>query len=451
MKRIILILSLLLAVSGLSAQQNDAIAKAMDSYDYETALTLIARQHKSSIPLLYQKSKALRGLSLNAEALATYQEIISADSTQLRAYIEAADCCRSLAKSKQALQYYRQALSLSPGNKYVRIQQIRLLLALQDYREALGESSLLTETDSSLIALHLQAQSFEGMQELLPAMGCYYNIQAKYPSDYLAAAKLGAMNIAAGEYGEAIAATEKYRALDSTNIVVNQQNALAYCMNKEYPKAIQRYKALTNQGDSTFYTCYYLGVSYYATQQFYEAHDILEVALRYDPQKVDLLYYLGRACSKTSWKKQGVEYLQKAIDLSIPTDSTMNRLYNGMADCYKMAQMYKEQIATLRERYEKYDKQNHRLLYSIAFVYYYSLQDKKNTERYLEAFLKTRPKEPAPKSDKGNNEEALGGLVLDESNYYNAAEKWLKDLQNKKKVDEFFQNGTQPSSPPISF
>ena len=55
----------------------------------------------------------------------------------------------------------------------------------------------MTEKDSSAIALHLQAQSFEGMEEFLPATGCYYNIQEKYPDDYLAAAKLGALNIAA--------------------------------------------------------------------------------------------------------------------------------------------------------------------------------------------------------------------------------------------------------------
>ena len=113
----------------------------------------------------------------------------------------------------------------------------------------------MTEKDSSAIALHLQAQSFEGMNELLPAAGCYYNIQEKYPADYLAAAKLGAINIAASYYDEAIEATEKYRKIDTTNIAVNRQNALAYCLKQDYPTAIRRYQYLVNQGDSTFHTC----------------------------------------------------------------------------------------------------------------------------------------------------------------------------------------------------
>lgn len=70
----------------------------------------------------------------------------------------------------------------------------------------------------------------------------------------------------------------------------------------------------------------------------------------------------------------------------------MTRLYIGMTDCYKMAQMYKEQIASIKKRYQQYDKQNHKLLYDMAYIYFYDLKDKKNAERCLEAFLKHVPK-----------------------------------------------------------
>lgn len=436
MKRLLLLL-LLCPTTLLLAQHTDHIQEAMANYDYETALSLIAAK-KPTTPLLLQKGKALRGLGLNTEALSTYQEIITNDTTNSRAFIEAAECCRTLAKSNQALEYYERALDLNPENKYVRIQYINLLLSLQKFRDALGESSLMTEKDSSAIALHLQAQSFEGMGEPLPAAGCYYNIQEKYPSDYLAAAKLGAINIAGSYFDEAIEATEKYRQIDTTNIAVNRQNALAYCLKQDYPTAIRRYEYLVNQGDSSFHTCYYLGISYYAVEKYYEAHDLLEVARKYDPENVNLLYYLGRACAKTSWKKQGVEYLEKAINLSIPKDSSMTRLYIGMTDCYKMAQMYKEQLASMKERYQKYDRQNHKILYDMAHLSFSALKDKKSTERYLEAFLKTRPKDDKTEQAKLNEK---GELVLGMANYYNAAANWLKDLKSKQKIEDFFQNG----------
>lgn len=52
-------------------------------------------------------------------------------------------------------------------------------------------------------------------------------------------------------------------------------------------------------------------------------------------------------------EKEGRRLSGKAIDLSIPKDSSGIRLYIRMTDCYKMAQMYKEQIASIKERYQQ--------------------------------------------------------------------------------------------------
>lgn len=446
MKKVfIFFLCLCACYSTLPAQNANAIQEAMANYDYEKALLLIDRE-EPTIPLLHQKGKAFKGLGNNLKALEVFRQIIAQDSLNARAYIDAAECCKSLFKHKQASKYYQKALDLNPDNKYARIQYINSLLTLQRYQEALGESSLFTEKDSSAVALHLQAQSFEGTEQFLPAVGCYLAIQEKYPDDYLSAAKLGSLFIAGEYYDEAIKATENYRKIDSTNIAVNRQNALAYCLIKDYDTAIKRYEYLVNQGDSSFHTCYYLGISYYAKENHYAAHDILEVARKYDPDNVNLLYYLGRSSSKTSWKKEGVEYLEKAIDLSIPKDSAMMRLYIGMADCYKLAGMYKEQVNILKERYQKYERSNHRLLYDIAYIHYLHFQDVPNTIRYLEAFLKTRPKDEkqsAPQVNK-KGEVEVDGLTA----YYNSAENWLNDIRKKQKTEDFFR-GKAPMPVPV--
>lgn len=85
----------------------------------------------------------------------------------------------------------------------------------------------------------------------------------------------------------------------------------------------------------------------------------------------------------------------------------MTRLYIGMTDCYKMAQMYKEQLVSMKERYQKYDRQNHKILYDMAHLCFSALKDKKSTERYLEAFLKTRPKEDKTEQAKLNEKGEL--------------------------------------------
>ena len=390
MKPLFLIFCLCLSPLLMGQNQNK-IQEAMANYDYETAVELINKE-PPTIPLLMQKAKALKGIGSNAEALRSIRQVIAEDSTNQQAHIEAAECCKAMAKYNDALDYYRKAISLNPKNKYARLQFINLLCNTKNYAEAFGESSMMSETDSSAVVLHLQAQSLEGMQQILPAIGCYEVIQDKYPDDYLAAAKLGNLNIVAGYPEYAIQATERYRERDSTNLIVNQQNALAYC----------------------------------------EAHACFSKLQQEMEENPNLLYYLGRCCAKTSWKKEGIEHLEKAIELTIPKDSTMIRLYKGLVDCCKLAQDTPKQIQALRELY-KYDKTNHKLLYDIAWNYSYQLKDNKSAERYLQAFLKTRKanaRKEEPVSEKGE-------LVLGLENYYNAAENWLKDLQKEK----FFKEG----------
>ena len=367
-----------------------------------------------------------------------HRQIIAGDSLNQRAFIEAAECCKQSAKYQDALKYYQKAIDIHPDNKYVRIQYISLLCNLQQYEEAFGESSVLAETDSSAVILHLQAQSLEGRTGFLDAaLGCYHVIQDKYPDDYLAAAKLGQIYNAMQFYEYAIEATEKYREADTTNVVVNRQNAQAYCLSGDYPMAIKRYEYLVGQRDSSFHTYYYLGVSYYATEKFYEAHDMLEIARKYDPENVNLLYYLGRACAKTSWKKQGIEYLETAIDLSLPKDSAMTRLYKGLRDCCRLGREPAKAIQAAKDQY-KYDKTNHKLLYDIAIDYLF-MKDNKNATHYLEVFLKTRPKDTKETAIEINKK---GEVEVNMEYYYRSAMETLKKLKQKAKEEDFFKNGT---------
>lgn len=429
---------LFLCISSSLPAQNKLIQEAMGNYDYETAIALINKE-KPTVSLLFQKGKAQKGLSRNAEALNTFRQVIAETPDNPLPFIEAAECCKILTKNKEALKHYQQALDLNPNNKYVRLQYISLLCTEHQFEEAVGETGVLTETDSSLVVLHLQAQATEGMMKSIDAaLGNYILIQDKYPDDYLCAAKLGSIYNSMKLYEDAIEATEQYRQIDSTNVIVNRQNALAYCLSEDYSTAIKRYEALTTQGDSTLLTCYYLGVSYYAKEKYYEAHDILETIVEENPDNVSLLYYLGRACSKTSWKKEGVKYLEQAIDLSIPKDTAMIRLYKGMADCYKMANMFQSQIGAMKALYS-YDTNNHKLWYDMASVYNFQLKDKKSTERCLDTFLKTQPKESKEKPVEVNER---GEVEAGIEKYYYAAKTWLENLRKDAKKEQFFREGT---------
>lgn len=449
MKRIILLFAFLghiLATTAQSPVSND-IREAMNNYDYEAALQLMEKT-PSSIPLLYLKGKALKELGRNNEALNVFNQLTKQDSLNPRAYIEAGECYKTLGKFQPALLCYKRVLDLKPDHKYARIQYISQLLNLQKYQEALGESTALAEQDSSATILHLKAQSLEGLySDPNIQIGAYMEIHERYPDDYLAASKLASLYIRNNYYDYAIETCEAYRKTDTTNATVNRLEAQAYCLNQEYQKALERYQPLLAQGDSSFYNCYYAGISHYALNQPYEAHDLLEAARKHAPDHIDLLYYLGKACSKTLWKKKGMEYMEDAIRLVFPQDSVVARLYGGLADCCREAAEPRKQIKALMQQY-KYNPQAHYVLYKAAFVSFYHLKDLESTEKYLEAYLKTRPKESKDQPQEMTEE---GDIVINENNRYNAAEAWLQDLQKRKKVEDFFQGKTAIKvNPPTS-
>lgn len=411
--------------STLMAQNDNSIQEAMADYDYEKAIALIDKE-ATTLPLLVQKAKALKGLNRTSEALVTFQQIIVEQPESQQILIETAECCKLLSRNKEAQIYYQQVLKLNPNNKYAHLQYIRLLCNQGKYQDALSESSLLAQTDSSATVLRLKAESQEGMHQRIEAIKTYSSIISKYPSDYLSIARLSRIFIDMEKYDYALLLTEKFRENDSINIEVNRQNAMAYCLNKDYPNAIKRYEALTSLGDSTLLTCYYLGASYYAVEKYYDAHDWLEKALAFNQPNANLLYYLGRSCSKTSWKQEGIEYLQQALDLTIPKDSVVTRLYHGLADCYGLAQMFPEKIQTLTKQY-KYDPTNHTLLYNMGLISEYGVKNIKAAERFYEAFLKTKSKDDS-------KEVRTDEIEVD---LYAKATKRLETLRKEK----FFKDG----------
>lgn len=454
MRKHFIVLCLSACCSFLAAQNTNAIQEAMANYDYETALSLI-NQETQTIPLLYQKGRALKGLGYNKEALKVFQEIATLDSLNPRAYIEVAECSKSQAQYKLALDYYKKALVLNPNNKYVQLQYINQLIGNKNYQEALKESALLAAKDSSAQVLNLKAECTEYIlgSTLGPiyALESYQLIQKKFPDDYLSTARLGNTCINLAQYQSAIHFTEKYRTIDTTNIVINRLNAQAYCLEKTYPAAIDRYESLLQNGDSTFYTCLYAGISYYATKDFKHALLLLEKALKEKGSDVNAHYYAGRACAKTGQTKEGVEHLELAIDFAIPEDSLISELYSGLVECYKAASRYKDQASTLMEQYERYAPNNHILLYNAAYVYQYRLTNLPKAKQLLTQFLNTRSEENKKKAKERAEKtpQAPWGKPqeTDEENdpvdnltkKYDAAEYWLKSILREEKQEKFFK------------
>lgn len=423
-----------LLFTGVIHAQNSHIREAMQNYDYEKALLLIDAESPTPSSN-FQKALALKGLCRYPEAIATLEQVIKSKPNHLQALTELAECHKLNGKYNDALKYYEVAQTVNPQNKYFILQQINLLCNSEQYEKARILCEQIIAEDSTAINFRTLGICYEGVNRPNSAQICYQKALEKAPDDMLSVNRLANLYMNATEYQKVIDLTENYRRTDSTQITINRQNAMAYCLTKQYEKAIDRYLSLINCGDSTYLTNYYLGASYFGNESFYEAHDFLEKAYKLNSQNVNLLYLLGKACYKTSWKKEGMEYINMAIDLTIPKDEDLAKLYKALAESAGLNGLYAKQIEALKIAYQ-YDPTYKYSLYLTGMIYDRQLHDTKKAIKYLEAFLKTNP------NDKENEttatfDEKTGQVTVNSISYYQAAKRALEKL----KAESFFKDG----------
>ena len=434
MKKLITLLLVILPLC-MNAQTEEEIRKALDAYDYETPIARITPVAGDSV-LTPLRAQALKAMNRHAEALKEWNSLLKEDSTNTKVLIELAECYRSTGRSDQAAICYGKAVSLQPENKFFRQQHIRTLLATENYEAARDASHAWLERDTvSATGYKFLGMAYEGMgmndPESIQLAFMAYN--AAYRRDSLDAqtvALIAAIFNNNNQFTEAVDVTETYRLTDTLNVDVNRQNAKAYCMLKEYKISVNRYEALKAMGDRSFTTLYYLGVSQYADNWPYGARDNLLEAHKKNPMDVNVLYYLAKACARSSWKEEGIAYMNKAFDMVVPTDSMMIRLYDGLLECYKFhtkADPY-EKIEVMKEAYS-YTKR-YTLFYQIAEIYDYQ-KDYVNAVHYYEKYMALVPK---------NKQAALdseGNPLPNVDTMYQKARRRVEKI----KVEDFFRNG----------
>ena len=434
MKKLITLLLVFLPI-WVNAQTEGEIRQAMDAYDYETPVTRIAPACGDSL-LTPLRAQALKAMNRPAEALKEWNSLLKEDSTDTKVLIELAECYRLTNRSDQASLCYAKAVSLQPENKFFRQQHIRTLLAMEEYESARDASHAWLEKDTvSATGYKFLGMAYEGMALSNPDMlqNAFFAYNAAYRRDSLdgqTIAHIAAIFNDNNQFADAVDVTETYRLTDTLNVDVNRQNAKAYCMLKEYKTAVFRYEALKSMGDHSFTTLYYLGISHYGDNWPYGARDNLLEAHRKNPMDVNVLYYLAKASARSSWKEEGVAYMNKAFEIVVPTDSMMTRLYDGLLECYRYhtkADPY-EKIEVMKEAYP-YTKK-YVLFYQIAEIYDYQ-KDYVNAVHYYEKYMALVPKDKqVALDDEGNPMPEIDTM-------YQKARRRVEKI----KVEDFFRNG----------
>ena len=418
-----------------TAQSVEEIRKSIEAYDYETPIASITPACGDSL-LTPLRAQALKAMNRYPEALKEWNSLLKSDSTDTRILIELAECYRLTNRTDQASICYAKAVSLQPENKFFRQQQIRSLLASEKYEAARDASHAWLERDTlSATGYKFLGMAYEGMAIGNPdALGnAFMAYNAAYRRDSLdgqTVAHIAAIFNDNNQFADAVSVTETYRLSDTLNVDVNRQNAKAYCMLKEYKTAVNRYEALKSMGDRSFTTLYYLGISHYGDNWFYGSQENLLEAHKKNPNDVNVLYYLAKSCARTSWKEQGVDFMNKALELTLPQDSTLARLYDGLLECYNFlpkADPYKK-IEIIKKVYS-YNKK-YTLYYKIAEIYDRQ-KDYTNAVHYYEKYMALVPK------DKQVALDDEGKPIPGVDTLYQKARRRVEKI----KVEDFFRNG----------
>ncbi|NDW13734.1 hypothetical protein D0T50_12660 [Bacteroides sp. 214] len=431
MKQAIALFCILLCAK-LSAQNAiQPIQDSMANYEFEKAIMLIEKEQPTE-QLLLLKAKALRGLLRYDEAVTAMRQVVKKQPDNITYLFDLAEYCKVAGRLVEALECYENTLTLNPENEYAQLQKISLLLSIERYKLAHKACTELLARDTTTVALRLMANCYDGMNKLDSATVYYQKVIAKSPEDYGSVARLSRIYISTDMYNEAIELTEDYRINDTTNIYVNRQNAQAYCLNKEYKTAINRYESLVAQGDESNMTNFYLGISYFADDCFYDAYDYFEKCLKQTPESANVLYYQGRACANTFRAKEGLRHLQEAFKQTIPSNETVGKLHAAMAECYSKLPDWTKFIASLTTQLELEPDKIYNY-YRIGAAYQDGLKDLDNAEKYITRYMNLYVK-------KHEEDAKLSGSVLlaEENTAYKAAARRLERIKKEK----FWQKGT---------
>ncbi len=391
-KRSLWLIVLISAYLSASAQQMDSVAWYMQNYQYGKAIMLIDRTDPGGTDpeLLYRKAGAYRGLNRFREAISCLEQVHRQDSTDIRCIIELADCYQSLANYPRTRHYYTMALQQDPGNPYLVRQLADSHFQERNYRKAKSQYLKAFAGDSGYYLSKQLARTYEGLGVADTAIVFYQRALALNPADYFSTYRLASLYKDQEQYLAGIMLTGSYLEGDTASIEMLKLNGFLHFLNKDYERSKARFEQCIALDDTSEFVNKYLGYSYFKTEEYDAAKDYLEKAWFRDTTNADLCYVLGLSCDYSFYKKLGIRYLEKTVDLMSPSPETLSRVYRDLGKAYTGYYQYAEALDAYLTAHEL-NPADTVLIFEIASHYDNWIKDKNKALEWYGKFMETRP------------------------------------------------------------
>ena len=288
-----------------------------------------------------------------------------------------------------AIKTYKQLLRLDSQNIPAMNKLAGLLLTDGQPENAIHFYHNLLEKDSLNYYFHKQAgMAYSAMQNQDSAI-IHLQIAADLnPADAPLSLALSKLYLTKQDYLSGIHVLDSCLLHNPGKISLLKFHGLLNLQLKMADSAIADFYKVYKQHDTSAFTCKYLGISYYFTQEYDSATKYLTLATRLDSTDVENWFYNGIALSRAYYKKEGTLILEKTLEMLKPDNNTLADIYAELADNY----FYfgdEDKAAAMNQIALNYAPGKAILDYKLGNYYYYKKNYKKALNYYVAYLDKT--------------------------------------------------------------
>lgn len=265
------------------------------------------------------------------------------------------DSCMRINDTFNAMRYYGEALQTDSSDA-IKEKMAHCLFMRGEYRKcaAMLEATARKGTDSlSQETMRRLFDCYRYMDNTAKQIEWGNRLLSRCPMDGIVTAYMAHIynsddNISSPQ--KAYDITARYMQTDSACLPVLREYADANFLMRDYNKAINAYNRLLELGDSTYNTVYSLGMAYMQTGKNPMARRWLtKAAEKSKMQNAGCLYRLGIVCVDMDSVAEGIDYLEKSIELMEPDHTVLFVVKRALGEGYYKQGKYWSAIYAWRE------------------------------------------------------------------------------------------------------
>ena len=288
MKRIILFFGILF-LPCIICNSQDRLQRAIDRYDYKTALYIIdslateigtdsvvvAQNKEAVIDLALQKARCLRRLYRMQESVEVWAEVLYLDQFNIELMADLAESHMQVGNTMEAFTLYVTLSRMQPENPFFKTCQARILYKEKQYKESISICEDIAAQDSIPEILTLIADAYNNLGKADSALVYYNHILSKRPNHVPTLSKKADILLSVKQYVPVIDISREYLNEDPDNMTMLPIYGLALYLQGSYPLSIEQFEHQRDLGDDSYAVHYYLGLNHYMMDNWPRAVEVL--------------------------------------------------------------------------------------------------------------------------------------------------------------------------------